>query len=37
MLVGAALVTAGNVVVILRERQLGLERGKARSVTVPKA
>ena len=37
MLVGATLVIAGNVVVILREHQLGLERGKARSVTDPKA
>ncbi|WP_170770764.1 DMT family transporter [Ruegeria lacuscaerulensis] len=36
MLGGAALVIAGNVVVILRERQLGLERAKARSVTDPK-
>ncbi len=37
MLGGAALVIAGNVLVILREHQLGLERGKARSVTDPKA
>ncbi len=37
MLGGAALVIAGNVVVILRERQLGLDRTKARSVTDPKA
>ncbi len=37
MLSGAALVIAGNVLVIWRERQLGLERGKARSVTDPKA
>jgi hypothetical protein len=36
MLAGAMLVIAGNVVVIWRERQLGLERGKARSVTDPK-
>ncbi|MEM7319629.1 MAG: DMT family transporter, partial [Pseudomonadota bacterium] len=35
MLIGALLVIAGNVVVIWRERQLGLERGKARSVTDP--
>jgi len=37
ILIGAALVIAGNVVVIWREHQLGLERGKARSVTDPKA
>ncbi|KUJ78147.1 hypothetical protein AVO45_09335 [Ruegeria marisrubri] len=37
MLAGAALVIAGNVLVIWRERQLGLERGKVRSVTDPKA
>ncbi|RLK03505.1 DMT family transporter [Ruegeria conchae] len=37
MLGGATLVIAGNVVVILRERQLGLDRTKARSVTDPKA
>jgi drug/metabolite transporter (DMT)-like permease len=37
MLGGAALVIAGNVVVILRERQLGLDRTKARSATDPKA
>jgi drug/metabolite transporter (DMT)-like permease len=37
MLIGAALVIAGNVVVIWREHQLGLERGKARSVTDPKS
>ncbi|WP_170762584.1 DMT family transporter [Ruegeria lacuscaerulensis] len=37
MLGGAALVIAGNVLVILREHQLGLERGKARAVTDPKA
>ena len=36
MLAGAALVIAGNIVVIWREHQLGLERGKARSVTDPK-
>ncbi|WP_425044745.1 DMT family transporter [Primorskyibacter sp. S87] len=36
MLVGALLVIAGNVVVIWRERQLGLERAKARSATDPK-
>lgn len=37
MLSGAALVIASNVMVILRERQLGLERAKARSVSDPKA
>lgn len=37
ILLGATLVIAGNVVVIWREHQLGLERGKARSVTDPKA
>ncbi|WP_170561676.1 DMT family transporter [Ruegeria atlantica] len=37
MLAGAALVIAGNIVVIWREHHLGLERGKARSVTDPKA
>jgi drug/metabolite transporter (DMT)-like permease len=37
MLAGAMLVILGNVVVIWRESQLGLERGKARSATDPKA
>ena len=37
ILLGAALVIAGNVVVILREQQLGLDRRKARSVTDPKS
>lgn len=37
MLIGAALVIAGNVLVIWRERKLGLERGKARSVSDPKS
>lgn len=37
MLIGAALVIAGNIVVIWREHQLGLERGRARAVTDPKA
>jgi drug/metabolite transporter (DMT)-like permease len=37
MLAGAALVVAGNALVIWRESRLGLERGKARSVTDPKA
>ncbi|WP_170510527.1 DMT family transporter [Ruegeria arenilitoris] len=33
ILLGAALVIAGNAVVIWREHQLGLERGRARSLT----
>lgn len=37
MLIGASLVIAGNVLVIWRERQLGLDRAQARSVTDPKA
>ncbi len=37
MLFGAALVIAGNIVVIWREHQLGLERGRARAVTDPKS
>ncbi len=37
MLIGAALVIGGNILVIWREHQLGLERGKARSVTDPKS
>ncbi|MEM1004001.1 MAG: DMT family transporter [Pseudomonadota bacterium] len=37
ILIGAALVIAGNVVVIWREHQLGLERSKDRSVNDPKA
>ncbi|MEM9127885.1 MAG: DMT family transporter, partial [Pseudomonadota bacterium] len=37
ILIGAALVIAGNVVVIWREHQLGLERNKDRSVNDPKA
>jgi len=37
MLIGATLVIAGNVLVIVREHQLGLERGKVRSVTDPKS
>lgn len=37
MLSGASLVVAGNILVIWRESRLGLERGKARSVTDPKA
>ena len=37
MLGGAALVIMGNVLVILRERQLGLDRGKGKAVSDPKA
>ena len=37
MLTGALLVIAGNILVIWRERQLGLERARARSVSDPKA
>ena len=37
MLIGAALVIVGNALVIWRERQLGLERSRARSVSDPKA
>jgi drug/metabolite transporter (DMT)-like permease len=37
ILIGASLVIAGGVLIIWRERQLGLERGRARSVTDPKA
>ena len=37
MLAGAALVISAGALVIWRERQLGMERGKARSVTDPKA
>jgi drug/metabolite transporter (DMT)-like permease len=36
MLAGAALVIAGNVVVVLRERQLGVERNGTHSATDPK-
>ncbi len=36
MLIGASLVIAGNILVIWRERQLGIQRSKARSVTDPK-
>lgn len=35
MLVGATLVVIAGLVIIFRERQLGLERGKARRVTTP--
>jgi drug/metabolite transporter (DMT)-like permease len=34
MLIGAALVIAGNILVIWRERQLGLKRGRARAFAV---
>lgn len=37
MLVGASLVIAGNILVIWREHQLGLERGRARAVSDPKS
>lgn len=37
MLIGAALVIAGNILVIWREHQLGLERARARSVSDPKS
>ena len=37
MLAGAALVVAGNGIVILREHQLGLERAKSRAVNDPKS
>ena len=33
---GATLVVTGGVLIIWRERQLGLERGRARAVTDPK-
>ncbi len=36
MLAGAVLVIAGNILVIWREHRLGLERGRARSLTDPK-
>jgi len=37
MMIGAILVIAGNILVIWREQQLGLERGRARSVSDPKS
>lgn len=37
MLIGSALVIAGGALILWRERQLGLERRRARSVTDPKA
>lgn len=36
MLAGAALVVAGNILVVWRESRLGLVRGKAKSLTDPK-
>ncbi len=36
MVLGAALVVAGGVLIIWRERQLGIQRRRARSVTDPK-
>lgn len=36
MVIGAGLVVVGGVLIIWRERQLGLERGKFRAVTAPK-
>ncbi len=36
MLLGASLVIAGNILVIWRERQLGLERAQSRDMNVPK-
>ncbi|MEO0502222.1 MAG: DMT family transporter, partial [Pseudomonadota bacterium] len=36
MVAGAALVVAGGVLIIWRERQLGMERRRVRSVTDPK-
>ena len=36
MVIGAALVVAGGVLIIWRERQLGMERRRVRSVTYPK-
>lgn len=37
ILAGAALVIAGNIVVVLREHQLGLERSKTRNIRLPKS
>ena len=36
MVAGAALVVLGGVLIIWRERQLGMDRRKARQVTDPK-
>lgn len=35
ILVGAALVIAGGVLIIWRERQLGMDRSKSKSATAP--
>lgn len=35
MLVGAALIVLAGIIIILRERQLGLKRGRARSLKTP--
>ena len=35
MLVGAALVVSGGLIIIFRERQLGIERAKSRKVMTP--
>lgn len=35
MLIGASLVITAGIIIILRERQLGLQRGKARSAKTP--
>lgn len=37
ILIGAALVIAGNIVVVWREHQLGLERSKTRALRLPKS
>lgn len=37
MMIGAVFVIAGNILVIWREHQLGLERGRARAVSDPKS
>lgn len=36
MLLGAGLVVAGGVLIIWRERQLGMDRAKSRAATAPK-
>lgn len=36
MILGAVLVVAGGIVIILRERKLGMDRSKDRAVTAPK-
>jgi drug/metabolite transporter (DMT)-like permease len=35
ILIGAALVIAGGVLIIWRERQLGMDRSKSKSITAP--